>query len=353
MKTHRADIINLVRPSVLKLKPYASAKDEFKDFKKKLIYLDANENPFETDVNRYPDPDQTALRKILAELKNLSQDRILFGNGSDEILDLIFRVFVEPGKDNVLINPPTFGMFEVLAGVHDAGCIKVFLSEDFQLRVDEIKSAVDERTKVLFICSPNNPTGNAMALEDIEALCELPVIVVVDEAYADFSAKGSALDLLDEHPNLLVTQTFSKAYGLAGLRLGMCYASPEVISLLRKVRMPYNVNTISQELALERLQDLEIVEEEVKSILEQRSLLKENLLSLKLVRKVYPSDSNFILVRVDDADLRYRQLIDRGIVVRNRSGEPLCENCLRFTVGTENENRKLMEALREMASYKK
>ena len=345
MKEVKLDINSLVRPSVLRLRPYASAKDEFKDFQERLIYLDANENPFETEVNRYPDPDQAALKKIFAKRKGLKPDQLLFGNGSDEILDLIFRVFVEPGVDNVLINPPTFGMFEVLASIHNAECKKVPLTEEFQLNIDELRSSVDQGTKVIFICSPNT-----MAVKDIENLLTLPIVVVVDEAYMDFSNKQSMLKLLDKYPNLVVTQTFSKAYGLAGLRLGMCFASSEIIDLLRKVKMPYNVNSISQKLALDRLKDQGSIQKEIDAILKGRAWIEKELLNLAMVRKVYPSDSNFLLVRVDDADMRYRQLIRRGIVVRNRSREPLCENCLRFTVGTETENQKLLEALREMAS---
>ena len=348
-KKNTFDIRELARSSVLSLKPYASAKDEFKDFERELIYIDANENPYENGMNRYPDPHQKRLRQRISEIKNVPADNILLGNGSDEILDLIFRVFMEPGRDNIVISVPTFGMFRVLCGVNEIECREAFLDREFQLQVDEIRGLVDANTKAVFVCSPNNPTGNLMRKEDILSLLELGLLVVVDEAYADFAGTESMSGLIGTHPNLIVTQTFSKAYGMAGIRLGMCFAQKPVIELLRKVKMPYNVNVLTQNAALEQLSDpgaLDAYGKHLAEILENRKKLERELSDCDAVKKIYPSDSNFLLLQVDDADKRYRQLIDQGLVVRNRSKEPLCENCLRITVGTPEENRKLVAAMR-------
>ena len=347
-KSKNFDLVSMVRPSVIDLRPYASAKDEFKGFEQKLIYIDANENPFENGLNRYPDPGQKQLRQKISQIKGIPAENMLLGNGSDEILDLIFRVFMEPGKDNIVISEPTFGMFRVLCGVNEVECRSTLLDRDFQLQVDKIRGLLDPRTKAVFICSPNNPTGNLMRRKDILALLELGIIVVVDEAYVDFADAESMGRLIDSHPNLIVTQTFSKAYGMAGIRLGMCFAQKPIIDLLKKVKMPYNVNVLTQRAALEHLGDRDSHLGEVKAIREGRKWLETELATCPVVRKIYPSDSNFLLVRVDDADTRYRQLIDRGLVVRNRSREPLCENCLRITVGTPEENRKLLQAMRNL-----
>jgi histidinol-phosphate aminotransferase len=336
----------LARPSVLGLKPYASAKDDFKDFERDLIFIDANENPYENGMNRYPDPNQSKLKDRIAELKKVSSERILLGNGSDEILDLIFRVFMEPGKDNIVISVPTFGMFRVLCGINDIECRTAMLDQDYQLQNREIESLVDAKTKAIFICSPNNPTGNLMKKTDILKLLELGCLVVVDEAYADFADAESMIGMIDNYPKLVVTQTFSKALGMAGIRLGMCFAQKEVIDLLKKVKMPYNVNVLTQEVALRELEDISSIEEGIRALREGRAWLESELPSCKLVDQIFPSDSNFLLIRVDDADLRYKQLIEAGIVVRNRSKEPLCEQCLRVTVGTEEENEKLIDTLK-------
>ena len=336
----------LARPSVLGLKPYASAKDDFKDFERDLIFIDANENPYENGMNRYPDPNQSKLKTRIAELKKVSSERILLGNGSDEILDLIFRVFMEPGKDNIVISVPTFGMFRVLCGINDIECRTAMLDQDFQLQNREIESLVDSKTKAIFICSPNNPTGNLMKKTDILKLLELGCLVVVDEAYADFAAAESMIEMIDNYPNLVVTQTFSKALGMAGIRLGMCFAQKEVIDLLKKVKMPYNINVLTQEVALRELEDISSIEEGIRAIRKGRAWLESELQSCKRVDRIFPSDSNFLLIRVDDADLRYKQLIEAGIVVRNRSKEPLCEQCLRVTVGTQEENEKLIDTLK-------
>ena len=336
----------LARPSVLELKPYASAKDDFKDFERDLIFIDANENPYENGMNRYPDPNQSKLKDRIAELKKVSSERILLGNGSDEILDLIFRVFMEPGKDNIVISVPTFGMFRVLCGINDIECRTAMLDQDFQLQNREVESLVDSKTKAIFICSPNNPTGNLMKKTDILKLLELGCLLVVDEAYADFADAESMIGMIDNYPNLVVTQTFSKALGMAGIRLGMCFAQKEVIDLLKKVKMPYNVNVLTQEVALRELEDISSIEEGIRTLREGRAWLESELQSCKLVDRIFPSDSNFLLIRVDDADLRYKQLIEAGIVVRNRSKEPLCEQCLRVTVGTQEENEKLIDTLK-------
>ena len=339
-------ISDLARPSVIGLKPYASAKDEFKDFEKDMVFIDANENPFENGMNRYPDPNQSRLKERIAELKDVNTDRILLGNGSDEILDLIFRVFLEPGKDNIVISVPTFGMFKVLCGINDIECKTAQLDRDFQLQTDQIVELADQNTKAVFVCSPNNPTGNLMKQEDIRRLLEMGCLVVVDEAYIDFASSESLLNWIDTYPNLIVTQTFSKALGMAGIRLGMCFAQSEIIELLKKVKMPYNVNILTQTTALRELQDTAAVRRGIEIILEERSWLETALKGCRVVDKIFPSDSNFLLVRVDDADLRYTQLIAEGFVVRNRSREPLCEQCLRITVGTPKENKKLIATLK-------
>jgi histidinol-phosphate aminotransferase len=348
MKTDQKipDVRKLARPSVLELKPYASAKDEFKDFERDLIFIDANESPYDNGMNRYPDPNQSKLKERISELKQVAPERILLGNGSDEILDLIFRVFMEPGKDNIVISEPTFGMFKVLCGVNDVECRTAMLDEEFQLQPREIESLADRNTKAIFICSPNNPTGNLMRKTDILEMLEVGCLVVVDEAYADFAQSTSMTKMIDSYPNLIVTQTFSKALGMAGIRLGMCFAREEVIDLLRKVKMPYNVNILTQQTALRELEDYSLIQDGIRSLLEGRDWLESRLPACKVVERVYPSDSNFLLIRVDDADLRYRQLIEEGIVVRNRSKEPLCDQCLRVTVGTRKENEKLIAVLK-------
>ena len=297
-------------------------------------------------MNRYPDPNQTPLRNKISEIKRVRLEQILLGNGSDEILDMIYRVFFEPGNDNIIINVPTFGMFEVLSNINDIRCQKVRLKENFQLDVPGILTKINKRTKAIFICSPNNPTGNLMKKEDILKLLELELLVIIDEAYIDFSDEESWLTMLDEFNNLIVTQTFSKAYGLAGIRLGACYANSQIINLLKKIKMPYNVNVLTQKIALDYIEKEAFRATEIKNILANRLLLEKELSSINFVKQIYPSDSNFLLVKVDEANKRYEQLIHLNLVVRNRTKEPLCENCLRITVGTTEENNRLMRALR-------
>ncbi|WP_304157458.1 histidinol-phosphate transaminase [Mesonia mobilis] len=340
---------NLVRVNVQKLQPYSSARDEYKASGTEMIFLDANENPFENGVNRYPDPQQRDLKSALAKLKNVKEEQILLGNGSDEVLDLIFRAFCEPGVDNVITLPPTYGMYKVLAEINNIENREVLLTEEFQLDVKSILKSVDEQTKLLFICSPNNPTGNAFDARNIKALLEnFNGIVVIDEAYIDFSSYETWIGFLDLYPNLIVTQTLSKAYGMAGIRLGVCYASAAIISVLNKIKPPYNVNELTQQKALERVLAVDEVFDEVESILEERNRLMIALQEIEFIKEIFPTDANFILVKVDDANERYQELIEKGIVIRNRTTQPLCENTLRFTIGTSVENKKLIEALKEI-----
>ena len=342
----------MARPSIRDLKPYASAKDEFKEVDQELIYLDANENPYENGLNRYPDPHQLQLKQRISEIKEVPVENMLLGNGSDEILDMIFRVFFEPGKDNIIINTPTFGMFKVLSDVNNIRYKEVSLSADFQLDTDTIIATIDSSTKAIFVCSPNNPTGNLMDGESIKTLLELGLLVIIDEAYIDFSAAQSWNQELENYNNLIVTQTFSKAYGLAGIRLGACYADSEIIELLKKVKMPYNVNVLTQRTALQYLENEKVTEQEIIEIIKSRNKLRTELLKIGFVQNIYHSDSNFILVKVDDADKRYQELIDKDLVIRNRTKEPLCENCLRITVGTPNENKILIKRLQYIDAKK-
>lgn len=339
----------LVRDSVKKLKPYSSARDEYVSDGSEMIFLDANENPFETGVNRYPDPYQRSLKAVLSQQKGVSEKNILLGNGSDEVLDLIFRAFCEPNQDNIITLPPTYGMYKVLSGINAVENREVLLTSDFEPDVPEILKTVDENSKLIFICSPNNPTGNAFKESGIQELLEsFTGIVVVDEAYIDFSDQKSWLTRLKGYPNLIVTQTLSKAYGLAGIRLGICYASKEIISVLNKIKPPYNVNQLTQQRALDRVLDQNIVQDEVKQILKDRDVLVKALHCLPFVDEIYPTDANFVLAKVDDADKRYQQLLEKQVVVRNRSSQPLCENTLRFTVGTPEENEKLTAILKQL-----
>ncbi|MCF8323055.1 MAG: histidinol-phosphate transaminase [Flavobacterium sp.] len=342
------NINNLIRENVKAMKPYSSARDEFEDFDSAdMIFLDANENPFNNGVNRYPDPQQNNVKKALSTLKNVSTNQILLGNGSDEVLDLIFRAFCEPKIDNVITLPPTYGMYGVLANLNNIENREVLLSDDFQPQVEKILEAVDSTTKIIFLCSPNNPTGNSFSDESVVKLLKnFNGLIVIDEAYIDFSDKESWLSKIDQYPNLVITQTLSKAYGLAGIRLGICYASVEIISVLNKIKPPYNVNELSQLRALERLSNTEIIQSEIALIIAQREQLLKVLNDIQFVKKIYPTEANFILIKVDDANKRYNELISKGIVIRNRTTQPLCENTLRLTIGTELENKKLMEVLK-------
>ena len=343
-------IENLLRQNIKTIKAYSSARDEYKDASSDMVFIDANENPFKTNVNRYPDPQQTEVKQRLAEVKGVSTTQILLGNGSDEVLDLIVRAFCEPNNDNVITLPPTYGMYKVLAVLNAVDIISVELDNDFEPKVDEILAVQNGNSKLLFLCSPNNPTANSFNSKKIEQLIrKFNGIVVVDEAYIDFSSQESWLGRLNEFSNLIVTQTLSKAYGLAGIRLGICYASEFIISVLNKIKPPYNVNQLTQYKALERLSEINEVEDQIALILKERDLLITELNSISFIKTIYPSDANFVLAKVDDADLRYKQLIDNGIVVRNRTKQPLCKNCLRFTIGTQEENKKLIRTLNQLS----
>jgi len=341
------EIKDLIRENIKSLEAYSSARDEFKAMSSEFVFIDANENPFDTGLNRYPDPQQTLVKEALSKLKGISEEQILLGNGSDEVLDLIFRVFCEPRVDNVIVLPPTYGMYEVLANTNAIELVKIPLVENFQPNVKEIIKGQDAKTKLLFLCSPNNPTANSFDANKIETLIkEFNGIVVIDEAYIDFSIEDSWLCRLDEFPNLIVTQTLSKAYGLAAIRLGICYASKEIISILNKIKPPYNVNQLTQDVALKSLLNQEKVKNNITAIISERNQLIRDLENVEIVEKVYSSDANFLLVQVDDATLRYKQLVKLGIIARNRTTQILCDNCLRFTVGTPDENKNLINTLK-------
>ncbi|MBC8768185.1 histidinol-phosphate transaminase [Arenibacter sp. BSSL-BM3] len=351
MKTKIFNINNIVRENVKGLSPYSSARDEYVSDGSKMVFLDANENPFESGVNRYPDPHQRRLKEVLAEKKGVSTQQLLLGNGSDEVLDLIFRAFCEPKEDNIISLPPTYGMYKVLAGINNVENREVLLTKEFEPNVPEILKVADGKSKLLFLCSPNNPTGNSFSSSSVrELLDNFNGLVVIDEAYIDFSSEVSWISELQNYPNLVVTQTLSKAYGMAGIRLGTCYASEEIIAVLNKIKPPYNVNELTQQRALERVLDVNAVNLEVIDILTEREALFNVLHQVEFVEKIYQTDANFILAKVDDATRRYNQLLKMGIVVRNRTSQPLCENTLRFTVGTKEENKKLISALQNITT---
>ena len=340
----QVSIEQLVRPIIKEIIPYRSARDEFEDFDAEKIFLDANENPFENGFNRYPDPLQRKLKRTLADIKQLKSEQILLGNGSDEVLDLIFRTFCEPGEEEVLILPPTYGMYSVLAKLNNIIVKEVPLNKNFEIEIDSVLEAVNQKTKIIFICSPNNPSGNAIPLDQIEQLLDrFKGILVVDEAYIDFSEQKSALSILDQYPQLLVCQTFSKAYGLAGIRLGMCYANPLIIDYFNKIKPPYNVNSLTQSRALAQLETSESIQNQVISLISERKKLEQELKQFDFVSKIYPSDANFLLVVVDDANKRYDQFLDAGVVLRNRSRLQGCNNALRVTVGTPEENTNFIK----------
>lgn len=340
---------SLVRPNIRNLKAYSSARGEYQGNSNPMMLLDANESPFENGLNRYPDPQHRELRAKLSEIKGVSEENILLGNGSDELISLFFNAFCQPREDYVIVLPPTFGMYEVQANITDIEIQRIELSEDFQPKIDAILSASNNNTKILFICSPNNPTGNSIEASKIEQLLtEFQGLVVVDEAYIDFSTEPSWSQRLQEFPNLIVIQTLSKAYGLAGIRLGMCYASKEIIEVLNRLKLPYNLNVLTQRKALEKLKNIALIKEKINRLLEGRDFIMSQLHKIDCITKVYPSDANFILVQFDDANVRYKELIAKGIVVRNRSTQPLCENTLRLTIGTREENIVLLKALKEL-----
>lgn len=339
------EIANLVRHNIRKLVPYSSARSEFKG--KAEIFLDANENPFETGLNRYPDPLQWKLKAAISKLKGVPAEQIFLGNGSDEAIDLVVRIFCEPRQDHILILPPTYGMYQVSADIADVGIRSVSLTPDFQPDVEAILATADAHSKILFICSPNNPTGNNAELEHIRSLCtQFQGIVVVDEAYIDFSKQASCISLLAEFPNLIVMQTFSKAWGMAGIRLGMAFASTEIIQLFNKVKPPYNINQLTQQIALEALEtSYDDYKQLLSTLLSERERLVQGLRELPFVEKVFPSDANFMLIKMDDPNRTYQYLVEEGIIVRNRNTVHLCAGSLRITVGRPEENDALLNAL--------
>lgn len=344
------DINKIIRPNIKNLVPYSSARDEFKG--EASVYLDANENafgsPLDKAYNRYPDPMQYQVKMRLSAIKGVPARNIFLGNGSDEAIDILFRAFCNPGVDNVILVPPTYGMYEVSANINDVETRKVSLTEEYQLNVEGISEAIDKNTKLIFICSPNNPTGNSINRDDIETLlANFDGMVVVDEAYINFSRQKTFIQELTEYANLVVMQTLSKAWGLAGLRIGMAFASEEIIEVMNKVKPPYNINEASQQLALQALQNTDLVNLWIKELLAERDKLVLKLKEMDFVLDIYPSDANFILVKTTDANGIYDFLVQHGIIVRNRTKVELCEGSLRITVGTPEENQKLLETLQQ------
>ncbi|WP_321516492.1 histidinol-phosphate transaminase [Marinifilum fragile] len=342
-------IDNLIRQNVKQLVPYSSARDEFSG--NGSVFLDANENPYENGVNRYPDPLQNQLKKKITQIKGVPPTRMILGNGSDEVIDLLFRVFCEPNKDNVVICTPTYGMYEVAANVNAVGIKEAALNEDFQPDLDLVQELTDENSKMLFLCSPNNPTANLLDEDRIVQLLKaFPGIVVVDEAYIDFASGKSVLDKLEEYPNLVILQTLSKAWGMAGIRLGIGFASEEIVEVLNRIKPPYNVNSLTQTKALELLDDEARYLNQLNEILKDREQLSKFLSDLLYVKKIYPSDANFILIKVDDAKKLYNYLLENGIIIRDRSKIVGLENCVRISIGTQEENKLLCESLSEYNS---
>ncbi len=340
------DIFSYVRSNILSLAPYSTARDDYKggDIS---VWLDANESPYENGVNRYPDPHQKALKTVLSEFKDIPMDQIFVGNGSDEAIDLVFRIFCRPGIDNAIAIAPSYGMYAVAAAINNVALREVQLNENFSLPLEKMLAMSDERTKLMWVCSPNNPTGNAFPREQLESLADsFDGMLVVDEAYVDFSDEGTLLDVLHRHQNLIVLQTLSKAWGMAGLRLGMAFASPVVINLFAQVKYPYNINAPTQTEIIRRLR--EDISGQIAEIKEQRQLLAVALSELPCIKKVYPTDANFFLVRVDDANFLYDTLVSKGIIVRNRAHVKGCEGCVRITIGTPKENLRLIETLQQL-----
>lgn len=341
------DLNKLVRKNILALKPYSSARDEFKG--EAEVYLDANENPYPSGYNRYPDPLQWKVKELLSKQKGVKAEQIFLGNGSDEAIDLLIRVFCEPNQDSVMITEPTYGMYRVCANINAVAIQNVLLTRDYQLDTEGILKTVDASTKIIFLCSPNNPTGNLLKVENIfKVLDHFSGLVVVDEAYIDFAGDVSLVKKLNNYPNLVILQTFSKAWGLAGLRLGMCFASEAIINLLNKVKYPYNVNIKTQELAIEALLKVDAKDKAVSEILAERAQLEAALKQISFVTKVYPSDGNFVLAAMKDAPAIYQKLMKRGIIVRDRSTVVLCESSLRITIGTPSENKQLVNTLKAL-----
>ena len=340
-----SEIEKLVRPNIKRLVPYEAARHLMNE---PAVLLDANENPFDSEVNRYPDPWQRQLKSKISELKGVPADNIFLGNGSDEVIDLLMRVFCEPGKDNIIITPPTYGMYKVSAGINNVQVIEAALEDGFMLDADKVLKAVTPETRIIFLCSPNNPTGNILPPEPITKILEnFKGIVVIDEAYIDFASTPSWLDKLSKYEHLVIMQTLSKAYGLAGLRIGMAFCSLYLTNLLNKVKPPYNISVLNQKAALSSLNTPEKLKKEVIQILEDRDSLQELLGQFDFVKHIYPSEANFLLVVMENADNVFDYLKAEGIIVRSRSNVKKCEGCLRITVGTPEENNLLIEKLKK------
>ncbi len=338
------ELEKIVRKNVWKLKQYSSARDDFQG--NASVFLDANENPYPTQVNRYPDPHQQALKERLSVLKQIPANQIFLGNGSDEPIDLLIRAFCEPGVDEVLIPQPTYGMYTISAEINNVPMNTVSLTPDFDLDVPEIRKAIKPNTKIIFLCSPNNPSGNLLSGDRIVEIIKIfNGIVVVDEAYIDFTTTPGFVSQLTSYPNLVILQTLSKAWGLAGIRLGMCFASPAIVTILNKIKPPYNISILSQVAALEGLSSETRKNEQVAEIIAQRNVMEKALRNMASVLHVYPSDANFLLVKVKDAKTMYNQLVARGIIVRDRSRVLLCDECLRITIGTPQENEIVVSEL--------
>lgn len=334
----------LVRPNIWKMKPYSSARDEFHG--SASVFLDANENPYNTSINRYPDPMQWQIKDTLCRMKGVAADQIFLGNGSDEPIDLLMRVFCEPGIDNIVSIDPSYGMYEVAANINNVAFKKATLNEDFDIDVNKILSLVDDHTKLIYLCSPNNPTGNSLSRNKIiEILNNFDGIVVVDEAYNDFSSSPSFIEEIKNFSNLVVLQTLSKAWGAAGIRLGMAFSQKEMISIMNKVKYPYNINILTQIKVVELLAEEQRVKNQIEDIIKERQRVEKALSVITAVKKIYHSDANFLLIKVDDANALYNYLVERGIIVRNRTNVSLCEGCIRITIGTPEENNSLIKAL--------
>lgn len=341
------DIKTLARRNVLQLKPYSSARDEFEG--EANIFLDANENPYSNNYNRYPDPHQKQLKDVISKIKKVNANQIFIGNGSDEAIDLLFRAFCEPGVDNVIIPEPTYGMYSVSAAINAIDVKSVRLTADFDVDVNSILKVADSNSKLLFLCSPNNPSGNLLSFEKVKLLIQkFNGIVVVDEAYIDFAGYEGFVPLLNQYSNLVILQTFSKAWGLAGLRLGLCFASEEIVSTINKIKPPYNIGSHTQQMTIEKLKDAELKDRQVKEIIRERGKLISELKRIEKAIQIFHSDANFILAKIKSAREVYLSLLKEGIVVRDRSNVILCDGCLRITVGTPEENSKLVEALRTL-----
>lgn len=343
---NKRELADLVRLNIEKMNSYSSSRDQYNIKDSESIYLDANESPFENGVNRYPDNKHYELKTVVSKIKNVQESQIVFGNGMDEILDLIVRVFCDPSLDQIITLPPTYGMYNVIASTNNVENIEVPLNSDFSINVQKVLSKASEKTKIIFLCSPNNPTGNSFKYCDVLKLInEFDGIIVLDEAYIDFSSNNSLTGLIDEHENLIITQTLSKAYGMAGLRLGMGLSNKKIIDYINKIKPPYNINSLSEKKVLSELKNIQSVKKNIMIVLNEKLKLQTALVNLCFVEKVFNSDANFLLVKVDDVKLRCTQLLENGIIVRDRSNDFLCENCLRITVGTPAQNRFLIKTL--------